>query len=635
MSPQENHSLTLFLIDDDPVFRLGLRIWLNRFADMQVIDEAETGAIALERLQTRLEAEDVDQTEGAIALLSGRRQDAEGQGQIDRTEEAIAPSTQGIDLVILNLNLGQANPGDIQGLNLCDRIKTQYPSLPVLLLSALTEPVILAAAQQAKADGFCVKSLDVTELESAIRRVASGQSYWPQLARTGNLPVGWDTPPTPPLQTVVPSPLAIARRNLRLSGLRQIDAALAAIQDQLQNLDLPLLDRAILAGQARELRVSRWLVKRLLATPSIPEPKAERLTVEQSRDTVEAIAPIQSTRLAESSAIAPQSLESAVGARSIQGILMDSVLSKLQTGLVNQTGSPLEIDILREDKKRELFYLILRKLEDVLDELRYSQVQPEQLVEKRSPILIDLWQGTVTDFFGKYYTVPVRNQDIEVVSTLLNDVEIVQAAFLDKVPMVLDLLAHLLFQTPLLVDGALYSAGNPESLARAEALLDHLLIQVANGVMQPLLNHFASVETIKQNFYVRHLMSNREIERFRNNLSWKYRLAQYVDEPKAIFESQYCLLVLHGSGIKQISIYAPRGQELDQLSGIQFLLTLALETRDAIAPRIRSAISVVGGGLVYILTEVIGRGIGLVGRGVLKGIGNAWQDSRYSRRDRG
>jgi hypothetical protein len=35
-----------------------------------------------------------------------------------------------------------------------------------------------------------------------------------------------------------------------------------------------------------------------------------------------------------------------------------------------------------------------------------------------------------------------------------------------------------------------------------------------------------------------------------------------------------------------------------------------------------------GTGLVYLLTEIIGRGIGLIGRGILKGIGNAFQDKR-------
>jgi hypothetical protein len=61
-------------------------------------------------------------------------------------------------------------------------------------------------------------------------------------------------------------------------------------------------------------------------------------------------------------------------------------------------------------------------------------------------------------------------------------------------------------------------------------------------------------------------------------------------------------------------------------------VTLALEARDAIAPRLRSALSLVGSSVIFVLTEVIGRGIGLIGRGVAKGIGNTWQDIRYRQR---
>jgi hypothetical protein len=71
---------------------------------------------------------------------------------------------------------------------------------------------------------------------------------------------------------------------------------------------------------------------------------------------------------------------------------------------------------------------------------------------------------------------------------------------------------------------------------------------------------------------------------------------------------------------------------MEQMTGIPFIITLALETRDAVSPRLRSVVSLVGNGLVYVLTEVIGRGIGLVGRGIIKGIGNVWQDGRFNRR---
>ncbi len=168
-------------------------------------------------------------------------------------------------------------------------------------------------------------------------------------------------------------------------------------------------------------------------------------------------------------------------------------------------------------------------------------------------------------------------------------------------------------------------------MARMDILLQNLAIQIANGVMQPLLNRFGNVEEIKRSFYDRRLLSTREIERFRNNLSWRYRLERYFAEPTAIFESRFNLYAVNEGGITKASIYAPRNDELDQLSGIPLAVTLVLEARDAISPRVRSAISFLGSGVVYLLTDVIGRGIGLVGRGIVKGIGNAFQDGRFNR----
>ncbi|MEO0869756.1 MAG: DUF3685 domain-containing protein, partial [Cyanobacteria bacterium J06642_11] len=170
----------------------------------------------------------------------------------------------------------------------------------------------------------------------------------------------------------------------------------------------------------------------------------------------------------------------------------------------------------------------------------------------------------------------------------------------------------------------------PEALAHSEKLLENLLIQIGNGVMQPLLNRLADVEVIKKGLYSRRLISTRDIERFRNDLSWRYRWNRIVNEPTAIFESQHRLYTLGPRGILLTPVYAPRRAELDQLSGLPWAMTLLLETRDALSPRVRALIALVGSSVVYVLTEVVGRGIGLVGRGVLQGIGSAWQDTRRS-----
>lgn len=86
------------------------------------------------------------------------------------------------------------------------------------------------------------------------------------------------------------------------------------------------------------------------------------------------------------------------------------------------------------------------------------------------------------------------------------------------------------------------------------------------------------------------------------------------------------MFILVDRGIAKISIHAPQGQELAQLSGIQLAVTLALETRDAIAPRLKAIATFLGTGIVYILTQVIGRAIGLIGRGILQGIGGSLPD---------
>jgi hypothetical protein len=295
------------------------------------------------------------------------------------------------------------------------------------------------------------------------------------------------------------------------------------------------------------------------------------------------------------------------------------------------TRTPLEIDIFREEKRRELLNLILRKIEDFLEELRFSQVQMPQLKAMQSVLLRDLWQAATIDFFGRYSTLQVGDRNLEIVSSLLQDAVVVQTGILDKIPLVFDFFSYLLFKTPLVIDNVPYPAGSPEAMERAETILQNLLIQLANGVVQPLLNRFADVEEVKQSFYDRRLISTREVERFRNNLSWKYRLENYTGEPQKIFESRYELFVLVSRGIAKISVYAPRSQELKKLSGIPLLVTLVLELRDAIAPRLRAAVAFIGNGFVYVLTQVIGRAIGLIGRGILQGLGGALQESKNKR----
>jgi DNA-binding NarL/FixJ family response regulator len=629
--------LQLLSIGDDPIFRLGLGIACDRYPDLQVAAEAAPGTEALQLLEAR--------------------------------STASATAKPG-DLVIFDWDTQNLPSGEM-GLGLCQQLKSLYPNLPLLLLGGPPTAALLAAAQQAGANGYCPKGRDISLTIEAIRLVASGQNYWPadatassqiasEVATAARLENSTEvTGETAGNSTVLPPKIQNLLVDFGRSGLQQIDATLAAVKADLQATrataadDLPsILDGIVLNGRRRELLAARWIVSQLLSFENEEgrRQKAEGRGKKAEEREQRLLTNLELPQVANS-IVLPAS--SALGAN-WQASLFDATTAKLQFDLVNLTGVPLEIDILRSTKKRESIEVILRKLQESIEELQFAQVQPAQLREKMPAILRDLWEASTVDFFGKYYTLPasgdrlvsnsetnlkllessafiVAENGVEVVPVLLGDADAVAAEILDRIPMTADLFAHLLFQTPLIADNTSHAAGSPQAMLRAAALLENLAIQVASGVVQPLLNNFADVEEIKQKFYDSKLISTREIEKFRNNLSWKYRWNSYFVEPKAMFESQYWLFVLSDRGIQRISIYAPRNQELSELAGWQLAFTLVLETRDAIAPRVRAVVSLLGSGVVYLLTQVVGRGIGLIGRGVIQGIGNSLQDTKLGK----
>jgi DNA-binding NarL/FixJ family response regulator len=604
--------LRLMLVDEDPVFRLGLKIWLEQSAGFAVVAEASQG-------------------DEALAALAARRPPAETWSETDEAElEGAFITVPDLDLVILDLGLGEGMPDQIPGLQLCAEIKSRYPALPVLVLSSRTEPVLQAAAKQMGADAYGARGMPVRELAQLIQQLVSPPE---------TLAIQGTVTPAETFGQPVPGPLTALRISLRLSSLQQIEAAMTELRTaQRLGTGSPLSD-ALVAGRYRELKAARWLIKRILATPGFSDQWTSAAPAAPPPPGAEApppqrIEPMAETRLPEpgQTLVPTPSERLSLQRGDLQTLIFESVFRKLQGSLENASSLPLETDILREEKKRELLFLTLRKLEDALDDLRQARLLPGQLTATSPDILRDVWQAVIIDFFGRYYTLEVDTLEQPVVKTLLQEEPTVQSAILNKIPQVPLLLGHLLFQEAMLVDGSAFLATTPEALGRSRLLLENLLIQVANAVMQPLLNRFADAEELKKHLYQRRIMSTRDIERFRNDLSWRYRWDSLVNEPKAIFESQHRLLTLTERGIQTRFVYAPRQEELERLSGLQLSVTLAIEARDAIAPRLRTTISFLGSGLVYLLTDVVGRGIGLIGRGIIKGVGSAWSDPRYWRK---
>ncbi|OBQ16268.1 DUF3685 domain-containing protein [Anabaena sp. AL93] len=561
--------LQFLLIDPDPIFRLGLKVTLEAIPNLQVIADVATDTAALQVL-----------------------------AQVN---------SQQIKLIILELGNEQL------GLQFCKQLKALYPHIPILLLSSKSQPEMLIAAKAIGINGYCPKGISISQLVPILQEVANGGYYWF----------------TEPVIINSPLPFAKLRNNLQNSGINNIDQAINLVTEKLKIPGIPLLNKAILAGQRRELLAARWVVNHLLTIPKErqkPPPENQLLSFSiQNQDNI----------IKLDADVRPSiNIPPIVSSRQLQSELFTLCLNKLQFSLENLTNTPLEIDILRENKKRELLYIILKKFFTQVEEIHTFNFDKNQLFNLQNQISLDLWKFAITEFFGNYSWIILDKQEINLVKFLLDKNTDLQTEIINKVPLLFELLSYLLLLTDLYVDNVSYPAGTKESQSQALLILENLLIHIANAVIQPLLNNLADEESIKQNFYNWQMISTREIEKFRNNLSWKYQLYQYITEAQTIFESRYEFFVFSPRGITKISIYAPRNQELAQLSGIPLGVTLILEFRDAISPRIQSLVGFLGTGIVFVLTQIVGKGLGLVGRGILQGIGSVSLSEKGQRKNR-
>ena len=127
-----NAAVRVLLGDDHKIVREGLKMVLADDPALQVVAEADTGPGVLDEVHQL-------------------------QGQL------------GIDVVLLDIAL----PG-MDGLNVLQALRRDWPGLPVLMLSTYPEKQYAVRCIQLGASGYLNKSTDPDELMAALRRVAAG-----------------------------------------------------------------------------------------------------------------------------------------------------------------------------------------------------------------------------------------------------------------------------------------------------------------------------------------------------------------------------------------------------------------------------------------------------------------------------
>jgi two-component system, NarL family, response regulator len=122
----------ILLVEDDELFRLGLRVRLQQQLELEIVAEAEDGETAIELAETHQ-----------------------------------------LDIVLLDVGL----PG-IGGIETCRQLKHRHPHLPVLILTSYSDSALISRLVAAGAQGYCLKGIGAETLILAVRSVVAGASWW-------------------------------------------------------------------------------------------------------------------------------------------------------------------------------------------------------------------------------------------------------------------------------------------------------------------------------------------------------------------------------------------------------------------------------------------------------------------------
>ena len=293
----------------------------------------------------------------------------------------------------------------------------------------------------------------------------------------------------------------------------------------------------------------------------------------------------------------------------------------IAAGLANRSGQLLALEGLNQQRRSDLLLALLEQLELLRDQMADGGLQPQQLSEQWQGLQAELRRQALARMASPYVRLPHQGQLRAVADTLLRscDLEGSDPELPDPLPM----LSALVLGQPLLVDGRLLSPDEPLALLHLQQLVANWLVRNGEQVAAQTLACCAAWPELRRYLLVPELLSTRNLERLRNQLNAQQRWSNLLQRPVAIYESRRPLFRLDDGGVQLQQLTEPRDHELGQLSLPQQLVTLALESRDALAPQVQSLIHGLGQVLVVVLTQVLGRAIGLVGRGIVQGMGRS------------
>ncbi|MEA5390781.1 DUF3685 domain-containing protein [Cyanobium gracile UHCC 0139] len=482
------------------------------------------------------------------------------------------------------------------------RLLERWHPAPLLLLLPANHPYGSDVLLQLPAQGL-IEQADAESLRQAVTTLlAGGRVLAIAATRRGEDP-----------GTSVPMGLG---QWLLLSGLQQIDAELRLCLRLLDPPPVDLLPLLVLQGRVRELRQARRLLLWLWGPVSLAwgQPRDGRGGAPGAPD-----APDSRTAGGPAHGVAITLRQ-----RTAEGLweaLRGRLTEAAAAGPSNNSGQLLALDGLHASRRSDLLLGLLEQFDRLRQRLLQDDPRGDQLERLWRELQPELRQQALRSMAGSYVQLPMEGRLCPVAETLLH------RSSLDaddlELPDPATMLSPLLQARPLLVDGRLVAPDEPQAVLYLELLLSNWLVRSAELISAEVLAACAEWPELRRYLLRPELLATRNLERLRNQLNAQQRWTSWFERPIHLYESRRPLFRLGDGAIDCVDLTEPRDAELRQLGWVQQAVTLALEARDALGPQLRSLLKRLGDLLVVLLTQVLGRAIGLVGRGIVQGMGRS------------
>lgn len=405
---------------------------------------------------------------------------------------------------------------------------------------------------------------------------------------------------------------------LLISGLQQIDNERALCRRLLDSPPTTVLAELLLRGRLRELEAARQLLLWLWG----PLQLAWTLPLRELDPTP---SPQDSPAAASAGALRPPaSVALSLRQRTADGI-WEALEARLRSvaiaGPGNESGQLLALDGLLPERRSDLLLALLEQFQQLRSRLQQSDPRGERILESWLELQPELRRMALRRMAGTYVQLPQQGRLLPVADTLVGGSQLDPSD--PELPEPTPMLGTLLLARPLLVDGRLLPPDEPRAVLYLEMLLANWLVRTAEQVAAEVLAACAEWPELRRYLLRPELLSTRNLERLRNQLNAQQRWNSWVERPVQLYESRRQLFRLEAGAIRRADLTEPRDRELRQLGWPQQLVTLSLEARDALAPQLQSLVKAFGDLVVVVLTQVIGRAIGLVGRGIAQGMGRS------------